>query len=395
MQTEMNKLKMLLIEDNEFDRLSINRAFSRSGLPYSIEECERAEDAYDLLKKNTDIYNIVVIDYRLPGISGLDLLKDILGKKLPMPVVILTGSGSEQVAVDALKIGAYDYIVKDPYGGYLELLPFVLNDVVQKYNDRIARERAEEMIKQRDAELQVKNEQLEKLNALNSEMVAITSHDLRVPLNAIVGYAEMLKTKLSSLNDREAESWTDRIIENGYRMAAFTRDLLDLKRIDDYKFHVVMKPVHLDAILNECIEMNSIAMKNRNLKITSNKEGESRMIRVDPLKMEQVFNNILSNAIKFSPEGGVISVQYRDSSANSISVIICDEGPGIPEESLEVIFDRYYQAEMKDKSSKRGYGMGFGLYISREIMNLHMGRIWAVNKPERGCCFHIEIPTGN
>jgi signal transduction histidine kinase len=393
MNTEINKLNMLLIEDNEFDRLSINRAFSKSGVPYSIEECERGEDAYDLLKKNTDNYNVIVIDYRLPGISGLDLLKDILEKKLPMPVVILTGSGSEQVAVDALKFGAYDYIIKDPYGGYLELLPFVLNDVVQKYNDRIAREKAEAMIKQRDAELRIKNEQLEKLNALNSEMVAITSHDLRVPLNAIVGYAEMLRNKLSSLNDKEAENWTDRIIENGYRMAAFIRDLLDLKKIDDYQFHLTMKPVHLDTILSQCIDMNSIAMKNRNLKIIFNKEGESRMINVDPLKMEQVFNNILSNAIKFSPEGEAISVRYQDSGGDTILVMICDEGPGIPEESAEVIFDRYYQAEMKDKMNKRSYGMGFGLYISREIINLHKGRIWALNKPEKGCCFYVEIPA--
>jgi len=392
---ETNKLKMLLIEDNEFDRLSINRAFSKSGVPYSIEECERGEDAYDLLEKNADSYNIVVIDYRLPGISGLDLLKDILNKKLPLPVVILTGSGSEQVAVDAIKAGAYDYIIKDPYGGYLELLPLVLKDVVHKYNDRIAREQAEEMIKQRDAELRIKNEQLAKLNALNSEMVAITSHDLRVPLNAIVGYAEMLKTKLSSLNDREAENWTDRIIENGYRMAAFVRDLLDLKKIDDYKYHLAMKPVLLNKILQACIDMNYIAMKNRNLSMNFKTDGESRMVSVDPLKMEQVFNNILSNAIKFSPEGGAISVHYKDTGGDSISVKICDEGPGVPEESAEMIFDRYYQAEMKDKANMRAYGMGFGLYISREIMNLHKGRIWAVNKPDKGCCFHVEIPTGN
>lgn len=393
MPDESLELKILLVEDNEFDRLSINKAFEKSGVAFTIDELERAEEAFSLLDKKADQYNVVVIDYRLPGISGLDLLKDILNKKHPLPVVILTGSGSEQVAVDAIKAGAYDYIIKDPYGGYLELLPLVLKDVLQKYTDRIARERAEEMIKQRDAELMAKNDELAKLNALNSEMVAITSHDLRVPLNAIVGYAEMLKSKFSALNDKEAEKWTDRIIESGYRMAAFVRDLLDLKKIDDYKFNLILKPVHLDKILQACIDMNYIAMKNRNLVIDLEMKGESRPINVDPLKMEQVFNNILSNAIKFSPEGGKISIFYEDKNGDLINVKVCDEGPGVPEASAEVIFDRYYQAEMKDKANKRGYGMGFGLYISREIMNLHRGRIWAVNNPDKGCCFHIEIPA--
>lgn len=386
-------LNILLIEDNEFDRLSIQRAFRQSGMPFSVVECERGEDAYRHLKDDQSSFNIVVIDYRLPGISGLDLLKDILGKNLPLPVVILTGSGSEQVAVDALKIGAYDYIIKDPYGGYLDLLPLVLHDVVKKYSDRIAREKAEEALQQRDAELHAKNEQLEKLNALNSEMVAITSHDLRVPLNAVVGYAEMIKNKLSSIKEPEAEGWADRIIENGYRMAAFVRDLLDLKKIDDYKYHLTIKPVRLDEILKSCIDMNSIAVKNRKLEIEHKLIGEPRIIRVDPLKMEQVFNNIISNAIKFSPEGGKIIISYTDDGGDHIEVSICDQGPGVPEESREIIFDRYYQAEMKDKSHKRSYGMGFGLYISREIVKLHNGNIWMRNKEEGGCCFYIKIPA--
>jgi signal transduction histidine kinase len=393
MADQTGQMNILLVEDNEFDRLSINRAFSRSGAAYTITECERAEEAYNFLINEQKSFNIVVIDYRLPGISGLDLLKDILEKKLPLPVVILTGSGSEQVAVDALKIGAYDYIIKDPYGGYLDLLPLVMNDVIKKFDDRIKREKAEEMIRVRDAELQIKNKQLEKLNALNSEMVAITSHDLRVPLNAIVGYAEMIKSKLSSMNEHETEGWTDRIIENGYRMAAFVRDLLDMKKIDDYKFHLSPKPVRLDAIMSSCIDMNSIAMKNRKLEMIFKTEGEINIVQVDPLKMEQVFNNILSNAIKFSPEAGIISVVYKNEKNGSVQISICDQGPGVPEESRDVIFDRYYQAEMKDKSPKRSYGMGFGLYISREIINLHNGKIWVVNQDKGGCCFHIELPA--
>jgi PAS domain S-box-containing protein len=140
-------IHILLVEDNKHDRLSFRRAFEKSSVSFEITECERAEEAYGMLHSGEHSFSIVVIDIHLPGISGLDLVKDLIDGNVSLPLVILTGSGSEEVAVEALKLGVDDYIIKDLNQGYLKLLPLMLPEVVRKYNERLARERAEEELK--------------------------------------------------------------------------------------------------------------------------------------------------------------------------------------------------------------------------------------------------------
>jgi two-component system cell cycle sensor histidine kinase/response regulator CckA len=163
--------RILLVEDNEHDRLAFRRAFRNSHVSCEITECVRAEDALERLRANASSFDVVVVDYSLPGITGLDFCKEVLHEKLPLPLVLLTGRGSEELAVSALKAGVDDYIVKDSGRGYLDLLPVVLPQVLQNYGNRIARKRAEEAcrkahdeleqrVKDRTAELARANEQL-------------------------------------------------------------------------------------------------------------------------------------------------------------------------------------------------------------------------------------------
>jgi PAS domain S-box-containing protein len=138
-----SSLRILLVEDNEHDRAAFHRAFKRNGVACEITECIRGEKALEQLDGDTSSFDVVVVDYVLPGMSGLDLCKELLNKETDLPLVILTGKGSEQLAVEALKAGVNDYIIKDPGQGYLDLLPAVLPEVVRNYDDRRARRLAE------------------------------------------------------------------------------------------------------------------------------------------------------------------------------------------------------------------------------------------------------------
>lgn len=140
--------KILYIEDNEHDRFTFRKIFEKSALSCSITECVRAEDGISLVEENPTAFDLVVVDYNLPGLDGLDFCYFMKEKRIMLPVVILTGSGSEQVAVEALKSGAEDYLIKDPDRGYLPLLPIVLPEVVRKYSDRLKRIEAEKQIEQ-------------------------------------------------------------------------------------------------------------------------------------------------------------------------------------------------------------------------------------------------------
>jgi PAS domain S-box-containing protein len=147
-------LRILLVEDDEHDRLAFRVAFKKSDVSCEITECIWAEDALLQLLADASLFDLVVVDYKLPGMSGLDLCKEILAQKISLPMVLLTGHGSERLAVEALTDGVDDYIIKDPSHGYLGLLPVVLPEVVRRYGDRMARNQAEEACRKAHEELE-------------------------------------------------------------------------------------------------------------------------------------------------------------------------------------------------------------------------------------------------
>lgn len=143
-------LRLILVEDNKHDVMAFRRAFKMSQLPCEITHFSRAEAALEHLATGSNQFDLVVCDHNLPGMSGFELCKIILHKKIGLPLVLLTGSGAETLAVEALKAGVNDYIVKDPNQGYLSLLPVVLPEVLRSHHDRLARRQTEAKLAERE-----------------------------------------------------------------------------------------------------------------------------------------------------------------------------------------------------------------------------------------------------
>src|SRR5665647_2858640 len=148
-----NPLRILLVEDNEHDHQVFRRAFQKSERPVEIVYYVRAEDALQRLYSDAASFDLVVSDYRLPGMTGLEFFMQLRRHMIHLPVVILTGSGSEQLAVEAIKAGVDDYLIKDPGEGYLELLPVVLPKVVHKYGVRMSCLHAEVALRESEQKL--------------------------------------------------------------------------------------------------------------------------------------------------------------------------------------------------------------------------------------------------
>ncbi len=220
-------LRILLVEDSEHDQLAFQRAFQESRIPVEITSVVRAEDALAHLMPDGPMasapvaFDLVVADYKLPGLSGLDLFKTLLAKQVALPLVLLTGRGSEYLAVEALKAGVDDYMIKDPERGYLDLLPLVLPDVVRRYRDRVARqqaeealkaysERLEEMVEERTAELQAQYARLDAILHSVADGVVVTDEaGYIIQANAV------------------ARTWLSETLspENAVRLQAAVRDL--------------------------------------------------------------------------------------------------------------------------------------------------------------------------
>lgn len=147
-QKASSKLRILLVEDNEHDRIAFTRALRACTEPHSIHYCERANEALAVLANTPPAFDIIVVDYNLPGDNGLVVCRAVLDRGIRVPVVLLTGSGNEQVAVDALKLGVADYIIKDPDEGYLKLLPTALPQIVGNYLSQEAATRADDALRE-------------------------------------------------------------------------------------------------------------------------------------------------------------------------------------------------------------------------------------------------------
>ncbi len=248
--------------------------------------------------------------------------------------------------------------------------------------------------KQMEQELTAKNRELESLNALKSDLMAITSHDLKAPLNAISSYGHLLRDSLGQASPERARDLVGRILLSVRRMADMIDCILDLDRIGHGAYALDARRLHLDEVLRTCIETSQVTAADKGVAIRYQAIGVPSPVVADLVKMEQLFNNVLSNAVKFSDPGSEVEVTYEDLGAVK-RITVADRGPGIPPEDLESIFDRYYQVKRKGSLTPRGLGggVGLGLAIARSIVETHGGSIRAENRPGGGCAFAIELPA--
>jgi len=244
-----------------------------------------------------------------------------------------------------------------------------------------------------ERELVAQNRELQELNRLKGDLMAITSHDLKSPLNAMVSRARLLSELSEQITPEKREEQTQKIIEAGGKMAAFIDELLDLDKMEAGLYRLESGRLHLDTLLASCIETNLPGARRRGVGITLSLDGAAAPLRGDLMKLEQLFNNLISNAVKFSPDGAAIRVCYRERPGEAKLVTVEDEGPGIPEEELPHIFDRYYQVKQRGSLPKRVHGAGLGLSIVSHVAALHGGAVRAANRPEGGCSFQVSLPA--
>ncbi len=251
----------------------------------------------------------------------------------------------------------------------------------------------EESRRAADEGLRVANRELERLSRRKSELVAITSHDLKSPLAAMIGYADLLGEGLPDIEPERSERYLQRITAAGNKLLGLIDDILDLERLESGSLELTQTPASLPVVLQECLEINRSVAREHGITLAFHTQGQVDRMSLDVVRMEQVFNNLLSNAIKFSPTGGAIEVTLDGSQTGVVQVRVCDRGPGIPQEALQTVFDRYYQATSARPRAGGSQGAGLGLNIVRYIIEKHGGRVWAQNRDGGGARFTVELPV--
>jgi signal transduction histidine kinase len=243
----------------------------------------------------------------------------------------------------------------------------------------------------RSKTLRSRQNELEKAIRTRDEMMAVVSHDLRNPLGAIIMTANLIKRLTCQRNGSTTPiqilQHIDRLLSAGNRMNQLIQDLLDVTRLEISKLKLEFKSVTVSQLLRETFELFSplTIEKSIHLKIPDQSWIDTTL-DCDYARILQVFSNLIGNAIKFTPEGGVITVIAKTSS-NRILFSISDTGRGISEEELPHIFDRFWQPR---KETKRG--LGLGLFICKGIIDGHGGHLWVQSRQKRGTTFYFELP---
>ena len=370
-------LRILLVEDDEHDRLTFRRAFEKNHVTREITECIRAEEALERIRADTSSFDIVVIDHKLPGMSGLDMCKQVLSEKIPLPLVIITGRGSERLAVEALKAGVDDYIIKDSGRKYLDLLPVILPEVVRRYGDRIARKRAEE-------KLQKTNEELK-------NFAYVVSHDLKTPIVYIQGFSDLLLENYKEKLDEKGQTCVERIQASAHRMEMLVSDLLALSRVG--RVVSTFEDVSSHEIVTRVISGLQERLKENRIKLVV--ADDLPTVCCDRERICQVFENLVVNAIKFmgdtkNPE---IKIGYEESAERPdfYKFYVRDNGIGIDPEYHLKIFERFHRLrEMEDQE-----GTGLGLAIVERVVSHHDGRVWVESEKEKGATFYFTLPKAS
>jgi len=235
-----------------------------------------------------------------------------------------------------------------------------------------------------------KEQKIRQLDKLKSVFLSMVSHELRSPLTTVLGYITYLKTEKPGPLNQAQKDCLKISEEEASLLNHLIGELLDLSKIEAGEFKVNLEAVNMNGIISQAVTSLQLQANNQGVILENNLPGSLPQVLADKERILQVTTNLIENAIKFNKRGGKVSITALNHAENNkITFSVSDTGIGIPEDKLDKVFDKFYQA---DSSRKRRYGgCGLGLAISKSILNLHQGRIWAESKLGLGSKFLFEL----
>jgi len=238
-------------------------------------------------------------------------------------------------------------------------------------------------------ELQIRNREVERADRLKSEFLASMSHELRTPLHTVIGFSQLLAEEIQGpLNDRQRR-FVDHIHRDSQHLLELINDILDLSKIESGKIELRREVFDAAAEIRSAIDGFSREAGLKSIHLEMRIESE-HMLDADMVRFREILINLLSNALKFTPEGGRILVDTTPTEPGFCCFRVQDTGIGIPEGQEEAIFDKFYQVSPTTKGVREGTGLG--LSITRHLVEMHGGRIWARSEPGKGSCFSFTMP---
>jgi signal transduction histidine kinase len=373
MVTVTRSANILIVDDENIVRKSLRRRLSKEG--YHCEEADGAEQALKRLDDNK--IDLIILDIRMPGKSGLELLPEIKDRYPDIAVIMITAVMETEVAVDCMKQGATDYVTK-PFN--LDKVLLVVDQALQKRNlERKNREHFQSL----EQRLQAENEQ-------RTGFLQSVAHEIKTPLTAIIASSELLDEEISLTNPDQKL----RIVSNIARSAKSIDDrlskLINYNRMQTGKLELQKQPTEIAILIKDTASRLLPFLARRDQSLYLDIKDALPQMELDKGKLEEILSNLLSNAINFSHQGGRITVR-AEAIDNKVLIKVEDSAPIVNDDEKDRLFEPYYRGEDSEQID-RIPGLGLGLTVAKKLVELHGGEMWIDTNLGKGNIFAFSLP---
>jgi signal transduction histidine kinase len=397
----MRDYRLLIVDDDAVDRRLYGRLLAQLG-PDTCHIEQASDGASGLAALRAGKFDCVLLDFKLPDMTGLEFLTAaVVDGELPCAVVLITGQGNEAIAVQAMKRGVRDYLVKDQVNAtslwrtmtqavtQTELQQQLATSLRDLTAANLALEQEAATRKAAEAEMRVAKEAAEHANLAKTRFVAMVTHELRTPLNGILGYAQLLRIE-SGLTPRQ-DAHVGAMMQAGRHLLEMIERVLDFASIESGRMELRPAEVSIRDLTEGCVAFISPIATERNLSLrVVNAHDAPRHVFADPSRLRQVLLNLLGNAVKYTDAGVVELRVLAGNQPNGLRIEVTDTGRGIDEASRDRLFQDFERLE----TATTVEGTGLGLAIAARIIRLMGGSIHYSANPGGGSVFWFELPSG-
>jgi two-component system, sensor histidine kinase and response regulator len=372
----MPVLKIIVVDDEPGIRSGVTRIlrnfrvdypFMDEAFTFEVFEASTGEEGIEIIESNHP--DIVLLDNKLPGIQGIEVLEYIRKKQLSTIVVMITSYASLELAVKATSDGAYDFIPK-PF------TPQELKASIENITKRVFLTKMAKTLKDTGRQIRF-------------QFLSVLSHELKAPLNAIEGYLRMAKEHQLGDHIKDYDQIFDRSLERIKGMRNLILDLLDLTKVTLDKAKREPVSVNLGKIALMAMDTMRPYSIQRDVKVTLH-DPDNVVVCADPDEMEIIFNNLLSNAIKYNKDGGNVDCTIEESN-ELVTITVKDSGIGMTREEMDKLFHDFVR--IKNEKTKNITGSGLGLSIVKKLAENYRGKIEVSSFPDKGSIFIVTLPN--
>jgi two-component system sensor histidine kinase/response regulator len=371
------KFSILYVDDEESNLKGFKSIYFTE---YTIFTATSGQEAMEILSNNE--IHIIITDQKMPGMTGVQFLSNTLNK-YPDPIrIILTGYSDIEVLMKAInECGIFRYLTKPWNESEMNL---TINQALNTYSLRKENNQLIEMLREANATLE---EKVKIRTQKIEELISTVAHDLRSPLNQIRAIISLIHIDFPNLIPAQ-KTYIDLIFQAANRLKTMINRILDLNAIEHRDVNVKLERTNLTEIIRDAASQVSELCTEKDIKVSTSGLTDEHFARVDSGYLIQVLENLLSNAIKFSPPHKNIFIE-AENHYNTIKIKVRDEGPGLTDEDMKRIFQKYQQLSARPSSGEESSGLG--LYLAKKYVETMNGKIWCESNPGSGATFIVEL----